>query len=62
MNIDYKVILEDLESEMLETKRIWYENGKQEEWDKMWGLTGRHRYENARKKLKKASEMQERGE
>ncbi len=58
MNLIYETILANLENEMLEAKRIWYKNGRQEEWDKMWGITLRHRYEDSRKRLKEAFEMQ----
>jgi len=51
MGIDYSKVLNGLEREMLEAKRIWYENGKQEEWDQMWGHIGKHRYDEARKGL-----------
>ncbi len=59
MNLIYETLLQRLEEEMLEAKRVWYENGRQDEWDKMYGITLKHRYEKARAKLKEVFEMQE---
>ena len=51
VNLAISNVLKTLEDEMIEAKRIWYSHGKQEEWDKMWGITGRHRYEGVREAL-----------
>lgn len=48
--------LNRLEEEMTEAKRIWTEKGKEDEWERMWGLGFRRRYEDAIAQLREAYE------